>query len=1255
MYVTTGSSSAVNKSNETDNSHVNCDKNCNDIDQNNYAIINEDNIEINDQYHENQTVVNNLSNNILRKKSSFNPKQYKYHQKMKKRFIDKRLNEEKSERLTVGRLNIVQINSRSALKKLEKLESLADQVECHVLCVSETWFASDLEYKLVNYENLTSAYSHKKNYAGGVSIFVRRDIVSYFRVIDLKNQMKSKLGQIVGITSDKLALKIYCTYRSTDMTSKNEVAEYLKDIKSLNLDDTENWIFTGDVNMPTAYGINKKNNCNNVYRSIYDHFNSIGSEQLIEEATHVKGNTLDVFLCSPMINTLHSKVMSHTDWRSDHYPIHMMMELEHGMKKSSEVLKIKIIDKEREDRQGYKREMRDKREELLKIVNQSTSNGTDLDVDLAALNLNEKIIEIWNKHVKTKWVYPKNEAYGVEVQEQIKVLKEVNKQYHKRSSEVRSESKKLTKLLEIDKRNKAKERLDKIVEDSDFLFKFFNDARSGEKRVGPFFNSTTGKLTESAQEIADLCQTQYVGTWNKDGKITVDPDSPPSWWEPGMEELDYGAEITVSASQVRRAIFRVRRKVGHGPCGVTGHMLKEAVDELVDPLHMMFNNMVYKGVWPKCYKQADVIPINKPGGRKDSVENTRPISLTSLIGKVFETLLAWNFIKHLKSFKNGKYDIRKNQFGFYAGRSVNDNLMSTLHRAYTILDQKGHTCEIIYFDLSRAFDRLHFNTFIKDLKEVGVVGKHLRLWISWLMDRSQRVKIGSAYSESATLSSSCCQGSTLGPLCYIQYMNGCIPHEKGVRGKFKYQNTYEERYLETQPEKLKRLTNDIYYSIYADDSKILASSHLHEELQSEINRFVGCVEGIQMKINIKKSFVLYLGNNQPLHDYYVGDHKLEKKFDARDLGLTFGWANRKICFDSTIKYRMSKCNQLLRISRSIVSVSDGSLATHIKIWQTYLFPQLLTYSEFFFFETKKECKAIDDVYRDYFSNISFSVYDVETFPHPPSVMLKKLHRIRFWRVAQGMTGVDPLDVFTFLGNIDMRIKRRVISATYCNTKGFPKINFAYRHVHWYNTLPKCIGRSWEKFCEHINDPNYISVHLYDDNAKQIRSDILNGKRANVRQRRLMHIQESYDRANEQYQEYIESLSQRHNDFYMDDEDFPNIDGVAVNDMDIDIGGASIAETGSKQQQTVSCRVSSPLPAAASEVTRATNFYEKLKFFEDLSLPLTKIEEDAISKRQEEEPTLVAGEIAPAQNQRRRYARPSEKNGAYQAPRSYFED
>ena len=1230
-----------------------------------YSDIDVDEIEINninstDNYVNDHVLnVNVSSARIIEGKNvnkrTYNPKQEKFQTKMKKKYIDKKLNEAKNNKLTINNLNIVHINARGALKKLDQLEALADQTGCHVLCVSETWFSEDIVEKLTNYEILTHRSSHKKNDAGGVAIYVRRDVVSYFRSIDLKKHLVSKEGQIVGVSSEKLNLKIFCTYRSPNMKSKKAISEYVNDIKYLKLDESDNWVFVGDVNMPSAYGINKKTVCDKVYRDIFEHFETLGIQQPIKEATHVKGNTLDVFLCSPLIDILHSKVMSHTDWKSDHFPIHLIMKLENGMRKSTEVLKIKIIDKENEDRKGYKLAMRDNREELMKIVNQSSSNGVDLDVDLAAVRFNQKIIETWDKYVKTKWVYPKREAYGIEVREQIKVLKEANLKYHRRTSDVRRESKKLTKLLEADRRNRAQERLDKIADDSDYLYKLFDEAREGERRVGPFINEDTGELTEEAQEIADLCQRQYIGVWNKDGKISVDPYSPPSWWEEGMEDLNYGEEIKVTPRQVRRAIFLVRRKVGFGPDNITGHMLKEAVDELVDPMHAMFNNMVLKGVWPKCYKQADTIPIGKPG-RKDLVSNTRPISLTSLIGKVFERLLAWNFIRHLRSYKNGKYDIRKNQFGFYEGRSVNDNLMATLHRVYTILDQKGMTCEIVYFDVAKAFDRLHWNTFISDLKEVGVVGKHLSLWISWLTDRTQRVKVGNHYSEPANLSSGCCQGSTLGPLCYLQYFNSCIPYELGVNGKLKVENSYEERYMENQEEKKQRMINEVYYAIFADDTKLLSSSHNHEKLQEEINNFVSALDRIKLSINQSKTVVLYLGNKNPQHDYFLRGQKITKVFEARDLGLTFGWINRKISFDATIKHRMKICNQMARISRSAISKSDGSLNTHIKIWNTYLFPQLLTFSEFFFFESKAECEMIDAVYRDYFSNITFSIYDVETFPHPPSVMLKKLHRIRFWRCAHGMTGVDPLDMFTFLGSLEMKLKRCIISATRYSSKTFDKQNFANRHVKWFNGLPRRIGRSWKKFMEYINEPNYIYTELYDDNAEKIRSDILNGKRANVRKRRLMHIKESYDNAEERFHEYIDDLSQRHSEWF---EEF-DPDGAScssVVDFDQNNGSSNPEPKKPKTQKVnnnVSCR-SSSLPVKDIENLKSCGFYEKLRFFEDLTLPLTRDEEDEIARRQESEGPLLATAIPATKNQWERVYRPTEKAITNFIPSSLLEN
>ena len=1185
---------------------------------------------------------------------SYSPRQKKFKQIQKQKYLAKKVKTLYNEGHEINRLGIIHMNSRSAILKLDSLEALADQTSSHVLCVSETWYRNDIHYKLMNYENMTSKSSVMKNGAGGAAIYVRRDIVQYFKMIDLTKGMSSKLGQIIGIESAKLKLKIYSTYRSPSMKSPTEIKKYLADIKTLKFDEEEySWVFCGDINMPTAYGANAKTTPSKTYRDIHDYFVDVGSDQLIDEPTHRDGNTLDVYLVSPQIDTIHSKAMPYTSWKSDHFPIHMVMNLEQPMYREDDAVKIRVMNLSEADFDGYRKSLRENKSRLMSIVNDTRPDGVNLDVNEAALKLNEAITEIFENHVEFKWIYPEKEKFSKEVRDQIKILNEVNLFYHRRRHEVRKESKKLSRLLKIERREKAIERLDRIRESNEPLYRYFDKARSGERRVGPFVNEETGELTEDTQEAVDLLCEHFKLSMNPDGIITVDPNSPPDWWEPGMDNIEFDYEIEVTETQVRLAMSHVRRKVGKGPDNISGYMIKEGIDELVDVFRTFFHNMVKYETWPECYKDANVVPIPKPG-RKDLVSNTRPISLTSVIGKIFERLLAWNLLAHLKLYQGGKFDVKRNQFGFCESRSVNDNLTEVLHRIYTMLNA-GKTCELAMFDLSRAFDKMHFNTYIKNLQSVGIVGKRLNLWKSWLCGRVQRVKVGNTVSATVPLTSGCIQGSVVGPSAFIFYVNSSIPPEKGPNNKYKHENTEDERYNENQVEKEKRLINEVYSSYYADDKKILSISDNSELLQQSIDNFVSWVDDNKMALNVSKCCILYLGGNRnPQKPYYIKGIQIAPVSHCRDLGLEYGWFNGTLSFEETKKKRFAKCSQIARLARSIVSVTNDTLAEYVKMWNCYVFPQIYTFSEFFFFESVEECKKIDNIYKDFFSNLSFSVADVDVVPYPPSVLLRKLARIRFWRVAQGLTGVDPFDVFTFLGNsLEMKKERRLISVTRC-ARGYAKfswMNFCFRYVEFYNSLPRSIGRSWQNFSAYISDPNYVFLYLFTDHAREVRDKLVNGELCNIRKRRIQHIKDAKREARENYEAYVETLRIRFGEkpiegagIDSDVSDDPDDDATYTINMvpqktkqpDDQSEAANFAAVNNQDKSSPEHRPFPNLSSSSSESDEESqnfDYYKPLKRFEDASLPLSKIQYDQVQTRSKTQVRIVASNVPGTARQR----------------------
>ena len=226
-------------------------------------------------------------------------------------------------------------------------------------------------------------------------------------------------------------------------------------------------------------------------------------------------------------------------------------------------------------------------------------------------------------------------------------------------------------------------------------------------------------------------------------------------------------DIAVNKDKILKLIRMLDTKKAHGCDGISVSMIKICDSSIVDPLCMIFERSLATGLYPSLWKKANIIPIHKKDSRQTK-KNYRPISLLPIFGKIFEKLLFDDMYEHLNA--NGL--LSENQSGFRPGDSTVNQLLAITHKIHSGFDQTpSRETRAVFLDLSKAFDRVWHAGLLYKLESNGISGNLLKLMRSFLSHRQQRVILNGQQSEWQEVSAGVPQGSVLGPLFFLIYIN----------------------------------------------------------------------------------------------------------------------------------------------------------------------------------------------------------------------------------------------------------------------------------------------------------------------------------------------------------------------------------------------------------------------------------------------------------------------------------------------------
>ena len=341
--------------------------------------------------------------------------------------------------------------------------------------------------------------------------------------------------------------------------------------------------------------------------------------------------------------------------------------------------------------------------------------------------------------------------------------------------------------------------------------------------------------------------------------------------------------MNISSVEVKKLLLKVNPTKSCGPDNINPKLLVSLGEneQFVNAVTVLFRKCFESGSIPSQWKVANVIALHKKGS-KTLASNYRPISLTSIVCKLYEQLIRVHIMNHVRSA------ISEKQHGFFPGRSCLSNLLEALDLIFDMI-ASGESVDIFYLDFQKAFDTVpHFRLFVK-LSSFGIHGKTLNVVSDFLSDRTFSVSVGDSKSEQFNVSSGVPQGSVLGPILFLLYINDL-------------------------PDSIKNAV-----LLFADDLKMVAKSSTKEINQQDINSLVSWQEKWLLKFNTKdnKCKVLHAGKNNPCNQYHMGDVILPVVETEKDLGVTI---SKNLDFTDYINSCINKANSLIAwVTRTFIS------------------------------------------------------------------------------------------------------------------------------------------------------------------------------------------------------------------------------------------------------------------------------------------------------------------------------------------------
>ena len=772
-------------------------------------------------------------------------------------------------------LKIIHLNIRSVKKNLNEFQLILQKmyIEFQIIVLTETWMGTDEDLnELLGYVAFHSTRENRGG--GGVTVLVSTDLnADNISELSFANDLCEVCTVRIFLSSKPyLLVGIY-------RTPHGSVPQFNIDFHQLlanPLLTNGNTIIAGDINVDigeAVYPASTQDFVNELRLCHYLPLITIPTRVTSHSATvvdHIWCNFTVSLKAGAIINSI-----------TDHYPI--FATLHNLLKNSSSHTKINFRNHNEDNMALFIERVTEFSDSFVEVeiddVNSSCRYFCNKLYDIYDKTFPIKCKLFTNKRLTNPWITD-SLLRSIDEKHRLYRLSRINERYIPAYKRYRNT---LCRTVALAKMQYFTRKFHNCQKDIRKTWRCINDILKPNSRKKTCSNiCKAGKVISGSSEVSE-CFNEFFSIIGSelDGKVPPSNTSPLTYLTQQPNSFVF---IPTDAHEIATIISSCKSSGGNLQ-SIPNFIYKKIIPVVSPIIANMVNTSVSCGVFPSILKVARIFPLFK-SGKKDNMSNYRPISNLSFLSKIFEKVINVRLYSFLQ-----KYNILNiNQFGFQKCKSTCDAALHFVNSAYTALNNKNCLVSVL-LDFSKAFDTVNHSILIAKLETLGVRGFTLQWLRSYLKNREQFVTIDNKKSSTKVVNIGVPQGSVLGPLLFLIYIND-----------------------------MSRCSSTVRFIHFADDTVVLLEgselNNLCGSLNEELDRVHSWLCCNRLSLNNSKTFFMVFSNTnkRPIVPIKIGGVEVEQVDSAKYLGLII---DSELSFKHHVSYVLQKVSATFGVLRRL--------------------------------------------------------------------------------------------------------------------------------------------------------------------------------------------------------------------------------------------------------------------------------------------------------------------------------------------------